>query len=83
MRAHAGGLVAGGLLILIVELSIEMGKLPDRGSGARARWFAGALELRLTTAILGLLVRAVGGQSPVAARRGSGDPGGLSVRRPI
>jgi hypothetical protein len=64
--SFAGGLVAGGLLILIVELGMETGKLPASRQRSESSLVRQGARAALATAILGLLLaRAASGQAPV------------------
>ena len=64
MRAYAGGVSGGGLLILIVELSLGLGRL--RGSRRRrteSSLVAARTGAALATGLLGLLLCASGFRS--------------------
>jgi hypothetical protein len=69
---YAGGVFAGGLLILIVELGIEVGKLPTSRPRTESSLVRRAARVALATTLLGvLLLRGASGQQPVQPAAGS------------
>ena len=64
--SYAGGLFAGGLILLIVELSVEAAQLRSPRQRSESSLVRQGARAAFATALLGLLlVRAAGGQPPV------------------
>ena len=82
--SYAGGLVAGGLLILIAELSMETGKLRASRQRTESSLLRRGARAAVATGAPGAIAGASGERSGACpARARIVDPGALPVRGPI